>query len=198
MSAAAVEQPFEQPTLLEVADRLIAELEGHRVEIIGSQITVTPPANSAHSRALSRLMRPLFAAGLDEGVTNVLQAVGVWLPDGPSDYAIPDLAVVEADIDDHLIEFNCYDPSVFRMVLEVTSSNLGDDLRKKPLAYAAADIPIYVIVDRTSRRVLVLTEPRDGEYRVQTPYRPGQRVDLPASIGAEVSFEVDAVLGPEK
>lgn len=43
MSAAAVEQPFEQPTLLEAAELISSKLVGHRVEIIGSQIIVTPP-----------------------------------------------------------------------------------------------------------------------------------------------------------
>ncbi|WP_371501273.1 Uma2 family endonuclease [Kitasatospora sp. NBC_00374] len=198
MSAAAVEHPFEQPTLLEAADLISDRLPGHRVEIIGSEITVTPPADAPHSRALTRIMAALIAAGLQGDGSEVHQAVGVWLPDGPSAYAIPDLSVTDADIDDHVIEYNCYDPAAFRLVLEVTSSNLGDDLKKKPSAYASAGIPVYVVVDRRNRRVLVLTEPCDGEYRVHAVHRPGQVFVLPASIGAAVTLEVDAVLGPEK
>ncbi len=105
---------------------------------------------------------------------------------------------MDSDFADHKISFNCYDPSVFRLVLEVTSSNLGDDVRKKPLAYAGAGIPVYVIVDRTKRLLRVLTDPHDGEYRIHTIHRPGESFTLPASIGAEVTLEVDAVLGPEK
>ncbi|MFE9421399.1 Uma2 family endonuclease [Kitasatospora sp. NPDC006697] len=87
---------------------------------------------------------------------------------------------------------------MFRLVAEVTSSDMADDLRRKPLSYAQAAIPVYVIIDRTNRRVLVLSDPRDGEYRVQAVYHPGQSVTLPASIGVEVTFEVDYVLGSEK
>ncbi|MFG2823245.1 Uma2 family endonuclease [Kitasatospora sp. NPDC048365] len=198
MSAAAVEQPAEQPTLLEAADMISSQLVGHRVEIIGSEITVTPPASGSHADVLTEIMLSLAAAGLHGEHSRVLQAVGLWFPEGPFDYAIPDLAVVDADFRDHLVEYNCLDPAVFRMVLEVTSSNLGDDLKKKPAAYASAGVPVYVIVDRKNRRVLVLTEPRDGEYRVQAPYRPGQSFELPESVGARVVLSVDSVLGPEK
>ncbi|MFE0460110.1 Uma2 family endonuclease [Kitasatospora sp. NPDC058965] len=198
MSAAAVEHPVHQPTLLELADEISDKHPGYRVEILGSQITVTPPADMQHAAALTDLSVWLATAGLHSKESKVLQAIGLWLPEGPSDYAIPDLAVVEADCADHLIEYNCYDPVVFRMVLEVTSSDYGTDLSIKPRLYAGAGIPVYVIVDRTSRLVRVLTEPRDGEYRVHAVHRPGESFTLPASIGAEVTLAVDAVLGPEK
>ncbi|GHH74662.1 hypothetical protein GCM10018781_41780 [Kitasatospora indigofera] len=58
MSAAAVGQPFEPPTLLEAADLISDQLVGYRVEIIGSQIAVTPPANAPHSRSLTDIMVP--------------------------------------------------------------------------------------------------------------------------------------------
>ncbi|MBP0453337.1 Uma2 family endonuclease [Kitasatospora sp. RG8] len=198
MSAAAVEEPMEQPTLLEAAELISNQLPGYRVEIIGSQITVTPPPNMRHGRSLTRLMRALFEAGLDDGETEVFQNIGIWLPDGPSDYAVPDLAVLDADSDDHLIEYNCYDPAVFRLVLEVTSSNHSDDLKKKPAAYASAGVPVYVIVDRTNQRVMVLTEPQDGEYRLHAVHHPGQSFTLPESIGASVTLAVDDVLAAKK
>ncbi|MBD0691742.1 Uma2 family endonuclease [Streptomyces sp. CBMA123] len=205
MSAAAVEEPFEQrpllgaaeqPTLLDVAELISNQFVGHRVEIVGSQITATPPPNASHGKSLSRLMRALFMAGLDED--DVLQNVGIWLPDGPSDYAVPDLSVVDADIDDHLIEYNCYDPAAFRLVLEVTSSNPSDDLKRKPTAYASAGVPVYVIVDRKNRRVMVLTDPKDGEYQVHAVHHPGQSFTLPDSIGASVMLSVDDVLAAKK
>ncbi|MFI6845833.1 Uma2 family endonuclease [Kitasatospora sp. NBC_00085] len=198
MSAAAVEEPMEQPTLLEVAELISKQFAGHRVEIIGSQITVTPPPNLQHGRSLTRLMRKLFAAGLDDEEAEVIQNVGIWLPDGPSDFAVPDLSILDADSDDHLIEYNCYDPAVFRLVLEVTSSNLSDDLKKKPTAYASAGVPVYVIVDRTNQRVMVLTEPQDGEYRVHAVHHAGQSFTLPESIGASVTLSVDDVLTVKK
>ncbi|MDT0489876.1 Uma2 family endonuclease [Streptomyces griseus] len=196
MSAAAVEHPCddEPETLLETANRLMEQLPGHRVEIIGGVITVAPPPDGPHARALTKLMRPFIAAGLDDGETEVLQGIGLWLPGGPEDYAIPDLAIVDADLDDHLIENNCYDPACFRLVLEVTSGNYQNDLRHKVTAYAQAKIPVYVIVDRKHGRVHVLTEPLPGGYDRHEVYAPGQEAPLPASIGAELALDVEEIV----
>lgn len=120
--------------------------------------------------------------------------MGLWLPGGPEDFAIPDLAVVDADFEEHLIQFNCYDPVVFRLVLEVTSSNYQQDLRNKVTAYAEARIPIYVIVDRKHNRLHVLTEPVAGDYTSHRIHAPGEQILLPDSIGAEVKLDVSALL----
>ncbi|HCA84549.1 MAG TPA: hypothetical protein DEQ61_03000 [Streptomyces sp.] len=193
MSAAAVEHPFGEPTLLEVADKLARELTGYRVEILGGEITVSPSADSGHARSLTNLT---FALAVLHGETSqVLQAVGIMLPDGPSDFAVPDLCIVDADIDDHHITSNCYDPAAFRLVLEITSSNLSDDLMRKPIAYARAGVPVYVVADRKNRRVLVMTDPRDGQYRLRAIHRPGESFTLPESVGEPVKLDVDTILG---
>lgn len=197
MSAAPVEYYCEQDepkSLLETADELMERLPGYRVEILGGILTVTPPPDAAHARSLTKLMRPFIAAGLDDGETEVLQAVGLWLPDGPEDFAVPDLAVVDADIDEHLVEYNCYDPHVFRLVLEVTSSNYNNDLRNKVAAYAIGRVPVYVIVNRRHGRVHVLTDPVANEYDNHRIHAPGEQIVLPESIGAEVTLDVSQVL----
>ncbi|MFH9618731.1 Uma2 family endonuclease [Streptomyces pratensis] len=192
MSAAAVEHPCddEPEPMLVTANRLMEQLPGYRVEIIGGVITVAPPPDGPHARALTKLMRPFITAGLDDGESAVLQAIGLWLPGGPEDYAIPDLAVVDADFDGHLIENNCYDPAVFRLVLEVTSGNYKSDLRNKVSAYAEAKIPVYVILDRRHGRLHVLTEPTGCTYDSHEVYAPGQSAVLPASIGADMTLDV--------
>lgn len=192
MSAAAVEHPCdgEPESLLETANSLMEQHPGYRVEIIGGVITVAPPPDGPHADALTTLMIPFLAAGLHGEETRVLQGIGLWLPGGPEDYAIPDLAVVDADFDEHPAENNCYDPAVFRLVLEVTSSNYNNDLRNKVAAYADAKIPVYVIVDRKHGRVHVLTEPMGGGYDSHQVYAPGQTVTLPDSIGAPVTLDV--------
>ncbi|MFE2375480.1 Uma2 family endonuclease [Streptomyces sp. NPDC059398] len=196
MSAAAVEHPCdgEPPTLLEEADLLMEQLPGYRVEIIGGILTVTPPPDAPHARALTKIMRPFIAANLDDGETEVLQGVGVWLPTGAEDFVIPDLAVVDADIDAHVIAHNCYDPVIFRLVLEVTSTNYNQDLRAKVSVYAEADIPVYVIVNRKHQRVHVLTEPVGSDYASHQIFAAGQHAPLPASIGGDVTLDVAAIL----
>lgn len=193
MSAAAVEYPCEgEPTLLHEAERLAEKLPGYRIEIIGGDFAVTPPPDGAHAESLTDLVFAFTAA--HGGETRVVQAVGVWLPDGPEDYAIPDLAVVESDYRDHLREFNCYDPAIFRMVLEVTSANYANDLKRKVAAYAIAKIPTYVIIDRKKDRIHILTDPFANEYRNHQIHARGQRVNLPDSIGAEITLDVETIL----
>ncbi|MFD5948533.1 Uma2 family endonuclease [Streptomyces collinus] len=197
MSAASVEQPFheEEPvTLTTIADEIMERHPGYRVEIIGGHLLVTPSPDAPHARALTKLMRPFIAAGLDDGETEVLQNVGLWLPTGAEDYAIPDLVVVDADIDDHLVENNAYDPACFRLVLEVTSGNWKDDLKTKVAAYAEAKVPVYVVVDRKHQRLHVLTDPVGSGYENHRPHAPGELVTLPDSIGAKVTLDVAEIL----
>ncbi|MFC8702176.1 Uma2 family endonuclease [Streptomyces anulatus] len=196
MSAPSVDHlcGHEPEPLIEAANRLMDRLPGYRVEIIGGMITVAPLRDGLHANVLTTVMAPFLAAGLDDGETEVLQGIGLWLPSGPEDYVIPDLAIVDADLDEHLTENNCYDPACFRLVLEVTSGNYRTDLRHKVTAYAQAKIPVYVIVDRKHGRVHVLTEPLPGGYDRHEVYAPGQQAPLPASIGAEVSLNVDELV----
>ncbi|MGR4883115.1 Uma2 family endonuclease [Streptomyces sp. LARHCF249] len=199
MSAAHAEQPYGEPqpqaekTLLDHADELMQRNPGFRVEIIGGQILMSPPADGPHAEALTDLMLPFLAAGLHGDEARVLQAIGLWLPDGPEDYAIPDLSLVDADYREHAAKFNCYDPVAFRLVLEVTSSNYKTDLRTKVAAYADAKVPVYVIVDRKHNRLHVLTDPELDEYAVHSVHAPGELVTLPESIGAKVTLDVEAV-----
>ncbi|MGW2841395.1 Uma2 family endonuclease [Streptomyces sp. NPDC001493] len=192
MSGAAGGYPCdgEPESLLDSANRLTERLPGHRVEIVGGVITVAPRIDGPHADALTTLMVSFFAAGLHGNESRVLQGIGLWLPGGPQDYVIPDLALVDADFDAHRAENHCYDPAVFRLVLEVTSSNYRSDLHLKPAVYAEAKVPVYVVLDRRHGRVHVLTEPGGSSYDRHEVYAPGQTVTLPASIGAEVTLDV--------
>ncbi|MEV0412028.1 Uma2 family endonuclease [Streptomyces sp. NPDC050448] len=199
MSAAPVEPPQhsrEVPatTLLEAANKFTELNPGYRAEIIGGILTVTPPPDGAHGLVLTELMIPFLTAGLQGPESKIIQGLGLWLPGGAEDFAVPDLAVVDADFQEHLIENNCYDPISFRLVLEVTSSNYNNDLRLKVGAYAQAMVPVYVIVNRKHQRVHVLTEPAGGEYGSHRVYSPGELATLPDTLGAKVTLDVGELL----
>ena len=194
MSAASVERPHDDRPLIAEANRIMDRLPGNRVEIIGGQILVSPPPDGAHASALTDLMVPFLAAGLHGAESRVLQGIGLWLPTGTEDYAIPDLTLVDGDFQEHLVENNCYDPIAFRLVLEVTSSNYQTDLRTKVAAYASAKVPVYVIVDRKHQRLHVLTDTDKGEYGNHRVHAPGELVTLPDSIGAKVTLDVAEIL----
>jgi Uma2 family endonuclease len=186
--------PATFPDLLTAAELVYQKLPGWRPEIIGGQLIVNPPADGRHARSLSRLFRALDALPLEE--VEIVQAIGLWLGRG-EDHVVPDLAVVDADFEDHEVAYNCHEPSVFRMVVEITSTNHTSDTVDKPVAYAGVGVPVYVIGDRRRREVVLLTDPRDGEYRTRSTYRPGESFTLPESVGAKVELDVDMLLGPE-
>ncbi|MFC8565680.1 Uma2 family endonuclease [Streptomyces sp. NPDC057245] len=194
MSAAPVEPPRGDLPLITEANRIMDRSPGYRVEIIEGQLTATPPPDGPHAVVLTDLILPFAAAGLHGRESKVVQGIGLWLPMNADDYAIPDLAVVDADVDDHLVENNCYDPVCFRLVLEVTSSNWRNDLKAKVTAYAAAMVPVYVIVDRKHQRLHVLTDPDCADYYTHRVHSPGETVTLPGSLGAEVTLDVAAIL----
>jgi Uma2 family endonuclease len=179
---------------IKAANRVMHRTPGVLVEIIGGQILATPRPDIAHTRVLKKVAHAFEATGLDEDGTEVHRSIGVWLPDEPEDYATPDLCIVEADVDDHLVENNCYDPVAFRLVQEVTSSNWPAELRTKVTAYAQAKIPVYVIIDRRHQRLHVLTDPTEGTYANHRIHAPGELVTLPDSLGAKVTLDVAEIL----
>jgi Protein of unknown function (DUF820). len=180
-------------TMGEAAEQAGRSLPGHRVEILRGRLTATPPADGSHALALSWLGEEFGARAREVGL-RLVQAVGLWLPTGPEDYAIPDLSVVESDFRDAHVMKNCYAPHVFRMVLEVTSSNWADDLGPKVEDYAQAGVPVYVVADRKHDHVLVCSDPRGGEYRTRTPYKRGVSFAVPDVVGVEMELPVDRLL----
>lgn len=73
------------------------------------------------------------------------------------------------------------------MVVEVTSSRPELDRVAKRLAYAAAGIPLYLLVDRKLDTVTVFHGPRGADYSrtIKAPF--GDKLDLPAPF----SFALD-------
>ncbi|MGA4840963.1 Uma2 family endonuclease [Streptomyces sp. G45] len=80
------------------------------------------------------------------------------------------------------------DASGVFMTVEVTSYDSDTHRRNrevKPGAYAGAGIPVYLLIDRHSRTVVVHSEPdpEAGEYALTQTARFGAKVALPELIG---------------
>ncbi|WP_316747646.1 Uma2 family endonuclease [Streptomyces herbicida] len=181
-------------TLGEAADQLARALPGHRVEILQGRLTVTPPPDGSHALSLTKLGRAFDRAGLVEAGYEYVQGVGLWLPTLPEDFAVPDFSVVDPDFRDAHVTRNYYAPNVFRMVVEVTSSNWSDDLGPKVECYAQAGLPVYLIADRKHDEVLLYTDPADGKYPDPTRYKRGQTVPVPEPVGITLDLSVDTLL----
>ncbi|MFI2643055.1 Uma2 family endonuclease [Streptomyces sp. NPDC018610] len=181
-------------TLGEAADQLARALPGHRVEILQGRLTVTPPPDGSHQLALTKLGRVFDRAGIVEAGYEYVQGVGLWLPLLPEDFAIPDFSVVEEDFRDAHVTKNYYAPHVFRLVVEITSSNWADDLGPKVECYAQAGIPVYLVADRKHDEVLLYTDPADGAYPAPERFKRGQFVPVPESVGVSLDLSVDTLL----
>ncbi|MGW3146354.1 Uma2 family endonuclease [Streptomyces sp. NPDC001177] len=181
-------------TLGEAADQLARALPGHRVEILQGRLTVTPPPDGSHALSLTKLGRAFDRAGLVEAGYEYVQGVGLWLPTLPEDFAVPDFSVVDPAFRDAHVTRNYYAPNVFRMVVEVTSSNWSDDLGPKVECYAQAGLPVYLIADRKHDEVLLYTDPADGKYPDPTRYKRGQTVPVPEPVGITLDLSVDTLL----
>ncbi|MFE2374318.1 Uma2 family endonuclease [Streptomyces sp. NPDC059398] len=76
-------------------------------------------------------------------------------------------------------------PNGILMAVEVTSHDADTDLRdlvEKRDGYAAAGIPVYLLVDRDAQDLVVYSEPDRGEYRTRTSHAYGTTVTLPAPV----------------
>ncbi|WP_030682778.1 Uma2 family endonuclease [Streptomyces sp. NRRL B-1347] len=83
-------------------------------------------------------------------------------------------------------------PEGVLMAVEVTSCDRDADQRdrvEKPSAYAAAGIPVYLLVDRDSSEVIVHAEPKGGTYRSVIRRSFGETVELPDPVGFALDTE---------
>jgi Uma2 family endonuclease len=181
-------------TLGEAADQLSRALPGHRVEILQGRLTVTPPPDGSHALSLTWLVEAFGGAGARKAGLRYVQGIGLWLPTVADDYSIPDFSVVDEDFRDALVQKNCYAPNVFRLVVEVTSSNWSDDLGPKVECYAEAGIPVYIVVDRKHDEVLLYQDPVNGKYDVPHRFKRGQDFPVPESVGVTLGLCVDTLL----
>lgn len=180
-------------TVLEAETWLTRELEGYRGEVLYGRLTATPWADGAHQETLIEVCSAFHEAGAGRGLKSLL-GIGLWLPTGPDDFAVPDLSVVEADVLTTPVQHNCYAPQAFRLVLEVTACNWSDDLGLKVDCYAQAGVPVYLIVDRKHDEVLLYQAPADGKYPDPVRYKRGQTVPVPESVGVTLDLSVDTLL----
>ncbi|MDX2943827.1 MULTISPECIES: Uma2 family endonuclease [Streptomyces] len=78
------------------------------------------------------------------------------------------------------------------MAVEITSHDRDTDRRDrvdKPLGYAAAGIPIYLLIDRDHNTVTVFSEPKDGRYRQTETHAWGVTVEIPAPVSITLDTE---------
>ncbi|MEU5580083.1 Uma2 family endonuclease [Streptomyces huasconensis] len=159
--------------------------EGSKVEIIEGVITVSPAPANQHNLIAARLQRKLLSAIPDDW--NVFQTQAVSVPSRLA-MLIPDLVVApEAVVEG---PGTCIPAAAAELVVEVTSpSNARHDRVSKPAAYAAAGIPLYLLIDRWAPGGPTITlygEPAGDVHRVLQACKFGDTVRLPEPFGLDL------------
>ncbi|KAA6197670.1 MULTISPECIES: Uma2 family endonuclease [Streptomyces] len=83
-------------------------------------------------------------------------------------------------------------PDHILMTVEVTSHDHDTDTRdrtEKRDGYAAASIPVYLLIDRDHDTLVVYSEPEKGRYRHRTTYGYGDTVPLPGPVDITLESE---------
>ncbi|WP_306459733.1 Uma2 family endonuclease [Streptomyces sp. Ag109_G2-15] len=78
------------------------------------------------------------------------------------------------------------------MAVEITSYDSDTNQRdrvEKPDGYAAAGIPVYLLIDRDDCSVVVFNQPKDGRYRHEEKLPFGASVQLPDPVNITLDTE---------
>ncbi|MER7465708.1 Uma2 family endonuclease [Streptomyces sp. NPDC097981] len=84
------------------------------------------------------------------------------------------------------------DPSEVLMVVEVTSHDSDTDLRDRPEkkdGYAAAGIPVFLLIDRDRHTLTIYSEPEGGTYLLDPAFAHGTTVEIPDPVGITLDTE---------
>jgi Uma2 family endonuclease len=166
-------------------EELLDSLElppGYKAELVGREIIVTPPPVFNHQTVLRKVRRQLPPHGWGED-----QNIGVVTPGGKF---IPDLIVADLGYWERESEESWQGSEGIAMVVEVTSSSASIDRDEKRLGYAAAKIPLYLLIDRQRKETVLFSEPARGDYAV-VARRP---IDEPVPLPEPFSFTLEGLL----
>jgi Uma2 family endonuclease len=155
--------------------------ESARLEFLNGKIGVKPMPDGNHGEIVAWLLkrcmqhRPELFLYPEQGLKVEAYRKGRAKPDGvlaPEEYFAG--------------KGEWSEPSGVLMVVEVTSHDRDADRRdriEKPDGYAAAGIPVYLLVDRDTDSVTVHCDPEGGVYRSLTTRAFGAAVELPDPVG---------------
>lgn len=159
--------------------------EGSKVEIIEGIITVSPAPAYRHNLIAETIQRRLYSVIPEDW--GIFQTLAIAVPSRLG-MLIPDLVVAprqeDTDTDTHI------PAALAELVVEVTSrSNARHDRISKPAAYAAAGIPLYLLVDRWAPDGPTATlygEPKGDVYRPLSTVKFGEAIKIPSPFDVTI------------
>ena len=164
--------------------------EGYRAELIDGEIVVTPPPNGNHGHCISRIVEQVFASSamrMDFGGNKGLIVPGTVT--AISGHLIPDLTFTPRDKDLFRGAPPWMLPGDVAMVVEVTSSSPHHDRFGKRYGYAAAKIPLYLLIDRQQGHTTLFSDAVGNDYTTQTQVPFGGSIKLPPPFSFTLETE---------
>ncbi|OLZ71530.1 hypothetical protein AV521_11395 [Streptomyces sp. IMTB 2501] len=146
--------------------------EGFRVEIVGGYVYVTPQRDT-HWNIIFRIAAAVAAKF---GMDKVFSDVRIDFP-GHDNGFCPDVAMLKESAKKDDKGHWRYEDVEF--VAEVISQGTAaNDYGPKKTAYAAAEVPVYLIADPYQGRCHIYTHPKGDDYAMTTSVDFGTDVDL--------------------
>jgi Uma2 family endonuclease len=150
--------------------------DDERVELIDGQLVAVSPEDPEHGSLVRRLTTLLAARyaplGGEVGSSTTLDAGEGQLP-------LPDVLVLRRPVGGrHPVGADAL------MVVEVSRSSLAFDTSIKARIYAAAGVPLYVVVNVAARELVVHADPGSEAYQAIRRLGFEQELDLPAGAGS--------------
>ncbi len=152
---------------------------GYRIEILGGSLIVSPTPLAKHNGIVRRIMMQLESQLPESKVCFHTTSVESVADD--EDYAIPDLLVLPAEVEDE--EEWLFTADIVDLALEVVpKGNSTSDTVTKVGVYAQWGIPVYLLVDPRGGEIVLYSDPREGEYRGVHRLKFGDPVELPEPL----------------
>jgi len=151
--------------------------EGYRVEIVGGNVHMTPQRDT-HWEIIRE-----FLWALEDRFgrkVKVFSDVRIDFP-GHENGFCPDIALLKASAKKDAKGHWRYQDVEF--VAEVISEGTAhNDYGPKKLAYAEAEVPLYIVADPYQGRCHIYTDPKGSDYEVETKVAFGKDVDLTGTV----------------
>lgn len=163
-----------------------AEIENFRVideegcgdllnECIGGEIVVRGPLDGRGNHIWSEICHQLVIRSADRVLVSARS--GLRTTHG---FFIPDMSIFERDVLGGRPSWGSSEG--IAMLVEIVASHRDTDRVYKRHAYAAAEIPLYLLVDRSRRETVLFSEPdaeaQDYGADIRVPF--GSDLELPA------------------
>lgn len=164
--------------LCEVAERVAAQHEGFKIEVVGGHIVMTPQSD-VQSWTILDVQMAAMTAGIDK--SRLLSDVLIQFPGEPP--RVPDVTILE----EGATEPYSYE-DILAAVEIVSTENDANDYDVKVRQYSRFGVPIYLIIDPFVGRCTLLTRPKGDSYASRDEYTYGETITLRLTDGSTVDI----------